>query len=137
MPTHARVVDQDVQLAERFFRFGEETLNFFGLGNIGLDGDGLPAVLRDVIDDRLGAGLAAGIVDDDGGALGRHVFRDRGADSLGCPRNQGDFSFHSSDPRESPLVALIWIHSQLRNSRVPGCEGKAGIVTLAQEVGLH
>ena len=40
----ARVVDEDVELAESFFCVGHQTVNIFGLGNIGLDGDRLASV---------------------------------------------------------------------------------------------
>ena len=88
----ARVVDEDVELAERFLCFGKKTLNILGLGNIGLDGDSLPLLLGDALDDGIRSGLAAGVVDDDGCALGRQVLGNRGADSLGSPGDNGDFS---------------------------------------------
>ena len=89
----AGVVDQDVEPAEGFFGFGEETADVGLIGEVGLHGDGLAAVALDLTHNAVGTVLARAVVDDDGGALGGEVQRDRGADPLGRPRDHRDLSF--------------------------------------------
>ena len=55
----ARVVDEDVELAERFLRFGKQMLNILGLGDIGLESDRLPLLVPNALDDGIRAGPVA------------------------------------------------------------------------------
>jgi hypothetical protein len=48
-----------------------------------------------VLDDRFGTTPAADVVDDDGGAFGRELLGDSGADSVRGTRDDGDFAFES------------------------------------------
>ena len=46
---NAGVIDQDVDLAERLFRGGEETFDFRFVSDVGADSDCLAAVFRDFV----------------------------------------------------------------------------------------
>ena len=54
----AGVVDEDVELAERLLRLGEEPPDVGLLGDVGLHGDGLAALASDLGDDAVGPFLA-------------------------------------------------------------------------------
>ena len=56
------------------------------------DGDGLAAGGGDGGDDGVGAGLAGGVVDDDGGAFGGERLGDGGADAFGGAGDDCDFT---------------------------------------------
>ena len=99
----AGVVDQDVELAERLFGFGEESLDFGRFGDVGLHGDGLAAFFVDVGDDAVRAFLAGAVVDDDGRAFGGQLFGDRGADAFGCPGDDGDFASEFLSHDDTPF----------------------------------
>ncbi len=62
---NAGVVHQNIDLAERLFRFLEEPLDVGLFGDIGLHGDGLASFLFDLTDDAVRAGFAGGIIHDD------------------------------------------------------------------------
>ena len=51
----AGVVDQDVDLAERFLRLSEKALDVFLLRNIGLDGDRFSTALANIVNDLIRA----------------------------------------------------------------------------------
>ena len=88
----AGVVDEDVELAEGVLGLGEEAGDVGGFGDVCLHGDGLAALGLDVGDDGVGAGLAAGVVDDDRGALGGEMLGDGGTDALGGACDHCDFA---------------------------------------------
>ena len=79
----AGVVDEDVEPAEGLFGFGEETVDVGLFGDVALDGDGFAALGGDFGDDFVRAGLAGGVIDDDGGAFGARCFGDGSADAFG------------------------------------------------------
>ena len=88
----AGVVDQDVEMAVSLDGGVDDGLGVGGLGDVALDGDGLAAGGGDGLDDLVGAGLAGGVVDDDGRAVGGQRLGDGGADALGGAGDDGDFS---------------------------------------------
>ena len=89
----AGVVHEDVELAERLLRLGEEAANVVGPGNVGLHCDGFAVRLPDAVDDRLRAGLAGGVIDHDRRAGRRQVLGNRRTDAFRRPRDHGDLSF--------------------------------------------
>ena len=70
----------------------DETLRLGGLGDIALHGDGFATGGCDGGDHGVRAGLAGGVVDDDGGAFGGERLGDGGADTLGCAGDDCDFT---------------------------------------------
>ena len=52
----------------------------------------LPPLPGDLVDDFVCAGLAGGVVDDQGRAFSRKMFGDGGSDSLGGSGDDGDFA---------------------------------------------
>src|SRR5581483_2581595 len=62
----AGIVDQHIDRAEGLLRLGKEPLHIRFLGNIGLDGDRLAALLPDRGDDALGVVLGRGVIHYDG-----------------------------------------------------------------------
>ena len=88
----ARVVDEDVELVELVLRFGEQPLDVGRVGDVGLNGHRLAAILRDLADDAVGGFLAGGVVDDDGRAFGREMPGDGCADSLRGAGDDGHFA---------------------------------------------
>ena len=88
----AGVVDEDVDLAEGLFGFGEEALCVRCLGDIALYGNGFAALGGDVRNDLVRACLAGCIVDDDLGAGGSEVAGDLRTDALGRASNDGDLT---------------------------------------------
>jgi len=60
----ARVGDNKVDAAEGGFGLVEHCSDLLGLGDVSLDGNGLPAQSLDLLDDLLGTPSAAGVVDD-------------------------------------------------------------------------
>jgi len=80
----AGIVHQNVQLARRLFWFLREEADDVGcLRDVGLHGDGFAALGGDLLHDAIGAFLAGGVIDDDGGALSGKRDGDRRADSFG------------------------------------------------------
>lgn len=65
----AGVVDKDVEAAESLGCRGDELAYFGRIGQIGLDGDGFTAGGLDPFDEGFSGSGAAGVVDDDGGAV--------------------------------------------------------------------
>ena len=55
------------------------------------------------LDDNVRAGLAAGVIDDDGCPLRRKMRRDGSADSLGRPGDDSDFAFESLGHDVTPM----------------------------------
>ena len=90
----AGVVHQNVHLAVGGFGLGEESRDVGGFGDVGLHGDGFAALGCDVLHNGVGAGFAAGVIDDDGSAFGCQMFGDGGADSLG---GSGNYRYFSSE----------------------------------------
>lgn len=64
----ARVGADDVELAESLDGLLKETDNLVDVRHVGLDGDGVGAVLLDLLDDLVGGRVAVGVVDNDLGA---------------------------------------------------------------------
>ena len=88
----ARVVHENVELAERLLRFGEQAVNVHLLGNVALHGNGLAARAGDFGDDLVRAGLAGSVIDDDRRAFRREMSGDGSADAFGCARDDGDLA---------------------------------------------
>ena len=82
-------------------------LDFGGLGDVGLHGDGLASGGGDLRDDLVGAGLAGGVVDDDRRAFGGEVLGDGGADAFGGSGDDGDFPCEFVRCAHW-LVVLVW-----------------------------
>ncbi len=88
---HAGVVYQDIQLLISGLGFREQASDVVGLGDVGLDSDRFAPFFGDMTDDVVGARLAGGVIDDDGGAFGGEMFRDRSADSLRRSSHNSNF----------------------------------------------
>ena len=86
---HARVVDQDVDLAVLLDRGGHQVLGVLGLGDVRGDDVGLAAGLGDLGGDLLERGGATG-AHDDLGALRGEELGDGGADAGVCAGDDGD-----------------------------------------------
>ena len=65
----AGVVDEDVEAAKGLGRGGDELGDLGGIGKVGLHGDGLASGGLDAFDKGFSGSGAAGVVDDDGGAV--------------------------------------------------------------------
>src|SRR6267378_8340451 len=89
---NASVVDEDVKLPERFLGFAEQTLNVSLLRDICLNRDGLASVAGNFGDTLVYTGFTGGVVDDHSRAFSRQVLGDRSAYTLGCPRDDSDFT---------------------------------------------
>src|SRR2546422_498413 len=72
---------------------GEETFDVVGPRDVRLNGDRRASFFADAPDDGVGPRLAGGVVDNYGGSLRRQMLGDRGADALGSPCHDCDFSF--------------------------------------------
>ena len=70
----------------------DDALGFGGLRDVAPNGDGFAAGGGDGGDDGLGAGLAGGVIDDDGCAFGGEGLCDGGADALGGAGDDRDFT---------------------------------------------
>ena len=79
---HAGVIDQDVDLAERFLRLSKKPFDLFFLRDIGLDGDGFSAALTDFVNHAICALLRGSVIHDYRRAFGGEMFGDTGADSF-------------------------------------------------------
>ena len=84
-----RIVMQDVESPERFFRGAEEFLKGLLVGDIGADGEALAAILLDCLDNILSP-LIVDIADDDGSAFGGESKRAPSTDSRGGAGDHGD-----------------------------------------------
>ena len=98
----AGVVHQDVDAAvAEAQRLGDQPIDVGLLGDVGLHRDRAPAERLDLLHGGLGLGGAAGVVDDDVGAVARELERDGAADvarSAGDERNlSGDGKRHVGD----------------------------------------
>ena len=78
----ARIVDEDVDRAERLDGLGHHLFHMVGVGKIAMDGDGLAALAGDGSHHTLSGLLAGAVVDGNGGALRGEADRDLGADPL-------------------------------------------------------
>ena len=85
------VVDENVEVAEGLFGFGEDVFHVLDFADIAVDGDGLAAGLHDLGDDAIRALLVGGVIDDDRGALDAESLGDAGTDALGSARDHCDF----------------------------------------------
>lgn len=89
----------DIELAPLLLGLLEETDDLVDLTNVGLDGEGIGAVLLDLLDDLVGGRVAVGIVDDDLGAttseLESHLLADTTAYIVLAVR-----SWLNADPRD-------------------------------------
>ena len=90
---NAGIVYQDIDFAKGLLRFRKETLDVGLLGHVRLHGNGPSTVLFNLGDDAVSTLIARGVVDDNGRALGGHMFGDRRADSLGCAADDCNFPF--------------------------------------------
>jgi hypothetical protein len=61
----ASIVHQDVDFAECLFDLGKSSRNFFGLGEVALNGYGFTAYSSDLSNNSIGIGFAGRIIDDD------------------------------------------------------------------------
>ena len=89
---NAGVVDEDVEAAKVFDGCVDDALRFGGLGDVAPHGDSLAAGRGDGGDDGVRAGLAGGVIDDDGCAFRGEGFGDGGADAFGCAGDDCDFA---------------------------------------------
>ena len=105
----AGIVDQHVDAAERRLGRVEHARDRLRVADVGLGGDGAAAGLLDLADQRLGFGCAAGVIDDDGEAVGGEPLGDGGADAA---RSAGD---------ERDLVGA-GVHFDLLHLPTPGIE---------------
>src|SRR5215211_5863603 len=69
------VVDQDVYPVELLDRLIYQVLGLLRVRDVGLNRDGLPTALRDLVHQLLGRLLAPGVVDDDFGSTARQLLR--------------------------------------------------------------
>ena len=106
-----RVVDEDVDRAERGARGGHEALARLRIEDVALDRDGAPAVGLDRGDrlaqrsrDTVGRAVETARHRGDRRALGGEPPRDRGADSAARAGHERDSSFTFSDMVEPPLA---------------------------------
>jgi hypothetical protein len=89
----AGVVDEDVEAAVVLDGRVDDALGFRGgLGDVAAHGDGLAAGRGDGGDNGVRAGLAGGVVDDDGCAFRGERLGDGGSDALGCAGDDCDFA---------------------------------------------
>ena len=86
------VVNQDIDLAEGFFRCGKKPFDFRLLGDIRLYRNRFAAALCDFINDTIGIFFGGRIIDDDSRAFSRELFRNVCADSLRRSGHDCDFS---------------------------------------------
>src|ERR1043166_8414264 len=89
---NAGVVNQDVQLAERFLRRGEEVFDVGPFRDVSFDRNGLSASLRDFVHHLVRAFRGAGVVHDNVRAFRGEMPRDVRADAFGGARYYGYFS---------------------------------------------
>ena len=87
---HRRVVDQDVDAAEARQRRGRHVAYRVRIGDIGGDGEPLPAGLLDLARDRLRLGHVGARIDHDGGAAVRQRQRNGAADIASGPGHDRD-----------------------------------------------
>src|SRR6202021_3862919 len=80
---NTRIVDQDIDVTEGLFGFGEEAPDVRCGGDVALHGDGLAALSGDIGDDLICALAAGSIVDDHLGPGGSEVAGDLRSDALG------------------------------------------------------
>ena len=79
-----------VALYTDVFGGADVAANVLGPGNVGLHGNGLAVRLPDALDDRLRAGLAAGVIDHDRRPGCRQVLGNRCTDAFRRTRDHGD-----------------------------------------------
>ncbi len=91
----ARIVDENVDGAERLDGLGHHFLHMAGVGKIAMNGDGLAALAGDRSHHALGGFLAGAVVDGNRRTLRGQADRDLGADTLGCAGYQRHFAFKS------------------------------------------
>jgi hypothetical protein len=89
---NASVIDQDVDLAERFLCFSEQSLDVCLPGDVALDGDCFSAALTDLVYNSVRIVFCGGVVNNYRCALRREIFRDARADSLRRSGYNCDFS---------------------------------------------
>lgn len=90
----AGVAHDDVDLAEVLLGLLEQALDFGGLADVGLDGDGFGAGagLLDELDDLVGRLFAVGVVDDDAGATAAELNGAATTDTTAGTGDEGDLS---------------------------------------------
>ena len=88
------VAHDDVDLAEVLLGLLEQALDFGGLADVGLDGDGFGAGARllDELDDLVGRLFAVGVVDDDAGATAAELNGAATTDTTAGTGDEGDLS---------------------------------------------
>src|SRR4051812_8475663 len=88
----SRVVDQNVDFAERLVRLLEQALYVFRLRDITLDGDSLAAIAGNLVYHAVSTSLAGGVVHHDGRALSAQRLRDASANTLGGAGHDSDLA---------------------------------------------
>ena len=101
----ARIVDENVDRAERLDGLGDHFFHMPGVGQIAMDGDGFAALADDGGDHALGGLLAGAVVDGNRRALSGEPGGDFGADAFGCAGHQRHFAFKSLGHLCLPLIA--------------------------------
>jgi hypothetical protein len=87
-----RVGADNVELAESLDGLLEETDDLVDIGHVGLDGDGVGAVLLDLLDDLVGGRVAVGVVDNDLGAATSKLKGHLATDTTASTRHKGDLA---------------------------------------------
>src|SRR5580698_6012326 len=87
-----RIVDQNVELPKRLFRFGKEALHIGGFRHVSLDCNRLAALAGNFRHDAICAFAAGSVVDYDRSAFCSQTLCDACANALRCSGNNGDFS---------------------------------------------
>jgi hypothetical protein len=90
---NARVIDQNVNGAERLSRRVKKRSDLRSLGDIALHGHGFAPSRYDGIHSILRVGGTAGVVHYDGGPIGGQALGYAGANSLPAARNNRYFAF--------------------------------------------
>ena len=91
----ARVVDEDVDRAERLDGLGDHAFHVFGIGQVAVDGDGFATLGDDGGDHAVGGLFAGAVVDGNRRTLGGEPSRDFGTDAFGCAGYERNFAFES------------------------------------------
>jgi hypothetical protein len=86
------VIDQDVDLAECFLCFGEESLDVCFTGDVALDSDSFSAALTDFVDDAVGIVFCGRVVNNYRCPFLPQLFGDARADPFRRSRHNCDFS---------------------------------------------
>ena len=93
---HTGVRNDEIEPAKVREGLGEESVDFGGLGNVGLDGDGAGAEGAELADDAVGGRGGFAVVDYDEGASGAEFKGYAFTDAAACSCDEGDFAVETT-----------------------------------------